>query len=127
MNLRDYTFLGTTRSLCPTCRRLVDAEIIVRDRRVYFRKRCPEHGTIEDFVCSDVAYYDRHEFDQPARTPRGYGVEPERGCPTPPDTAPGARGLPPAVGWERGPAALATVCVWRWPCKPGFPPRAPNW
>src|SRR5438132_8365290 len=81
MNLRDYTFLGTTRSLCPTCRRLVDAKIIVRDRRVYFRKRCPEHGPFEDFVCSDVAYYDRHEFDQPARTPRGYGVEPERGCP----------------------------------------------
>src|SRR3989440_2603404 len=81
MNLRDYTFLGTTRSLCPTCRRLVDAKIIVRDRRVYFHKRCPEHGTIEDFVCSDVAYYDRHEFDQPARMPRGYGVEPQRGCP----------------------------------------------
>src|SRR5438067_1194839 len=81
MNLRDYTFLGTTRSLCPTCRRLVDAKIIVRDRRVYFRKRCPDHGLIEDFVCSDVAYYDRHEFDAPARTPRSYGVDPERGCP----------------------------------------------
>ncbi len=56
MQLRDYTFLGTTRSLCPQCRRLVDAKIIVRDGRVYFRKRCPEHGLIEDFVCSDVAY-----------------------------------------------------------------------
>src|ERR1700680_3639064 len=81
MNLRDYTFLGTTRSLCPTCRRLVDAKIIVRDPRVYFRKRCPEHGTIEDFVCSDVAYYDRHEFDQPARAPLVYGTESQRGCP----------------------------------------------
>jgi uncharacterized radical SAM superfamily Fe-S cluster-containing enzyme len=81
MQLRDYTFLGTTRSLCPECRRLVDAKIIVRDGRVYFRKRCPEHGLIEDFVCSDVAYYDRHEFDQPARVPRAYGVEPDRGCP----------------------------------------------
>src|SRR5207248_10813301 len=81
MNLRDYTFLGTTRSLCPTCRRLVDAKIIVRDRRVYFRKQCPEHGTVEDFVCSDVAYYDRHEFDQPARAPRHYGTEADRGCP----------------------------------------------
>ena len=67
MNVRDYTFLGTTRSLCPHCRRLVDAKIIVRQGRVYFRKRCPEHGTVEDFVCSDVAYYERHEFDQPAR------------------------------------------------------------
>lgn len=81
MQLRDYTYLGTTRSLCPRCRRLVDAKIIVRDRRVYFRKRCPEHGLIEDFVCSDVAYYDRHEHSQPARTPRAYGTQAERGCP----------------------------------------------
>ncbi len=81
MQVRDYTFLGTTKSLCPHCRRLVDAKIIVRDNRVYFRKRCPEHGLIEDFVCSDVAYYDQHQYDQPARTPRKYGVEPDRGCP----------------------------------------------
>jgi uncharacterized radical SAM superfamily Fe-S cluster-containing enzyme len=78
---RDYTFRGLTKSLCPHCRRLVDAKIIVRDGRVYFRKRCPEHGLIEDFVCSDVAYYERHEFDQPARRPRRYGTAAERGCP----------------------------------------------
>src|SRR3954447_8863554 len=81
MDLRDYTYLGTTRSLCPHCRRLVDAKIIVRDNRVYFRKRCPEHGLVEDFVCSDVAYYERHEFDQPARKPRRYCVAPDRACP----------------------------------------------
>jgi uncharacterized radical SAM superfamily Fe-S cluster-containing enzyme len=81
MQLRDYTFLGTTRSLCPVCRRLVDAKIIVRDRRVYFRKRCPEHGTVEDFVCSDVAYYDRHEYSEPARLPRVFGTRPDKGCP----------------------------------------------
>jgi uncharacterized radical SAM superfamily Fe-S cluster-containing enzyme len=81
MNLRDYTFLGTTQSLCPICRRLVPAKIIVRQGRVYFRKQCPEHGTIEDFVCSDVSYYDRHEYSQPARLPRAYGVEPNKGCP----------------------------------------------
>jgi uncharacterized radical SAM superfamily Fe-S cluster-containing enzyme len=81
MDLRDYIYLGTTRSLCPDCRRLVDAKIIVRDSRVYFRKNCPEHGMIEDFVCSDVAYYDRHEFSQPARLPRAFGTRPDRGCP----------------------------------------------
>src|SRR6516225_5792710 len=81
MNLRDYTFLGTTKSLCPQCRRLVDAKIITKQQRVYFRKHCPEHGTFDDFVCSDVAYYDRHEFDQPARLPRHFGVEPDKGCP----------------------------------------------
>lgn len=81
MQIRDYTYLGTTRGLCPRCRRLVDAKIVVRDRRVYFRKLCPEHGLIEDFVCSDVAYYDRHEHSQPARIPRAYGTQAERGCP----------------------------------------------
>src|ERR1700694_1735908 len=81
MLLRDYTFLGTTRSLCPACRRLVDAKIIVRRGRVYFRKTCPLHGTFDDFVCSDVSYYDRHEFDQPARLPRVFGTAPDKGCP----------------------------------------------
>ncbi len=46
MLVRDYTYLGTMKSLCPVCRALVDAKIIVRDQRVYFRKRCPEHGII---------------------------------------------------------------------------------
>lgn len=59
MQLRDFTYFGTTRSLCPRCRRLVDAKIVVRDRRVYFRKRCPEPGLIEDFVC-DAAQPTRH-------------------------------------------------------------------
>jgi 7,8-dihydro-6-hydroxymethylpterin dimethyltransferase len=81
MDLRDYTFLGTTRSLCPECRRLVDAKIVVRQNRVYFRKQCPEHGLIEDFVCSDVNHYDRHEFSQPARLPKAFGTGADRGCP----------------------------------------------
>jgi uncharacterized radical SAM superfamily Fe-S cluster-containing enzyme len=81
MQLRDYTFLGTTRSLCPHCRRLVDAKIIVKDQRVYFRKHCPEHGTFDDFVCSDVAYYDRHDYSQPARLPRHFGTRSDKGCP----------------------------------------------
>jgi 7,8-dihydro-6-hydroxymethylpterin dimethyltransferase len=81
MQVRDYVFRGTTRSLCPQCRRVVDAKILIRDGRVYFRKTCPEHGTFEDFVSSDVNYYDRHEFDQPARTPRHYGTEADKGCP----------------------------------------------
>jgi uncharacterized radical SAM superfamily Fe-S cluster-containing enzyme len=81
MQLHDYTFLGTTRSLCPHCRRVVDAKIVTRNGRVYFRKHCPEHGLVEDFVCSDIAYYDRHEFSQPARLPQHYGTERDRGCP----------------------------------------------
>src|SRR2546423_10545869 len=81
MHVRDYTFLGTTKSLCPHCRRLVEAKIISKSGRVYFRKRCPEHGLVDDFVWSDVTSFDRHEYDQPARNPKAYGTDADKGCP----------------------------------------------
>jgi len=79
--LRDYTFLGTTQSLCPDCLAVVPAKIIVREKRVYFRKTCPSHGTREDFVCSDVDYYDQLEYSVPAKLPHSFGIEPKHGCP----------------------------------------------
>jgi uncharacterized radical SAM superfamily Fe-S cluster-containing enzyme len=78
---RDYTFLGTTQSLCPSCLSVVPAKIIARGSRVYFRKNCPQHGEREDFVCSDVSWYDRMEFALPAKVPAVMGVDAERGCP----------------------------------------------
>ena len=82
MLLRDYSFLGTTHSLCPDCLRLVPAKIVARaDGRVYFRKRCPEHGVREDFVCSQVRQYDRMEFSLPGKIPPMMGTSPQRGCP----------------------------------------------
>ena len=82
MKLRDHTFLGTTQSLCPECLRLVTAKVIVKDGgRVYFRKRCPEHGVREDFICSDASQYDRMEFSLPGKMPPKFGIEPDKGCP----------------------------------------------
>lgn len=81
MKARDYTFLATTESLCPLCMAVVPAKIITRGRRVYFRKTCPTHGVREDFVCSDVRYYDRVEYSVPARLPEVFGSEPRHGCP----------------------------------------------
>src|SRR5580704_11467827 len=40
----DYVFYELTRSMCPKCRRIIDAQILLRDNKVYMRKRCPEHG-----------------------------------------------------------------------------------
>ncbi len=78
---RDYTFLGTTQSLCPECLDVVPAKIIARGRRVYFRKKCKTHGTREDFICSDSSWYDRYDYALPARVPSKTFVEPDRGCP----------------------------------------------
>lgn len=78
---RDYTFLGTTQSLCPECLSLVTAKIVEREGRVYFRKNCAEHGSREDFVCSDARWFDRTEYSLPGKVPLSYGIEPTRGCP----------------------------------------------
>ena len=43
----DYVFYELTRSICPECRRVVDAHILIRDNKVYMRKRCPDHGLFE--------------------------------------------------------------------------------
>ena len=76
-----YTFLGSTQSLCPDCLRVVQTKIIAKGKRVYFRKRCPEHGLREDFVCSDRSWFDRYDTALPARLPRHTQVEPSKGCP----------------------------------------------
>lgn len=79
--LADYIFRGNTQSLCPKCLQVVPAKIIVRDKRVYFKKKCGDCGEREDFVCSDVDYYDRLDFSVPAKVPLKHGVEPNKGCP----------------------------------------------
>lgn len=78
---RDYTFLGTTQSLCPDCLNVVPAKIVSRDGRVYFRKTCPLHGPREDFVCGDVSWFDRTDFSLPGKVPVSFGAEPQKGCP----------------------------------------------
>ncbi|MFO0953077.1 MAG: radical SAM protein [Isosphaeraceae bacterium] len=81
MKLHEHTFLGTTQSLCPECLALVPAKIITKGRRVYFRKTCGEHGVRDDFVCSDVAWYDQMQYSLPGKIPENYGTEPDKGCP----------------------------------------------
>lgn len=81
MQLREHTFLGMTQSLCPECLALVPAKILVKNGgRVYFRKQCPTHGFREDFICSDVRWFDRNEFSIPGKQPL-FGVEADKGCP----------------------------------------------
>jgi uncharacterized radical SAM superfamily Fe-S cluster-containing enzyme len=78
----DYVFYELTRSICPTCRRVIDAHIILRDGKVYLRKRCPEHGPFEALVYSDAhAYTTSARFNKPGTVPLAYSTTIERGCP----------------------------------------------
>ena len=81
MKYRDHNFLGVTQSLCPDCLEVVRAKIISKGKRVYFQKTCPKHGVREDFVCSDVNWFDRNEFSLPGKVPSRYGAKVDRGCP----------------------------------------------
>jgi len=77
----DHIMIGITDSLCPTCMRVVPAKIITKGKRVYLRKRCPEHGTRDDFVCSDSAWWDRGEGHTPSVLPQIRSTESSKGCP----------------------------------------------
>lgn len=78
----DYVFYELTRSICPRCRRVIDAQILLRDNKVYMRKRCPEHGLIEALIYGDAqAYTANARFNKPGTLPLAYTTEIARGCP----------------------------------------------
>ena len=78
----DYVFYELTRSICPECRRVIDAQIILRDNKVYMRKRCPQCGPFEALVYADAeAYTTFGKFNKPGTIPLAYGTEIHDGCP----------------------------------------------
>src|SRR5919201_3425865 len=78
----DYVFYELTRSICPQCRRVIDAQILLREGKVYMRKRCPEHGRFEALIYGDAhAYTSQGKFNKPGTIPLAYTSEIELGCP----------------------------------------------
>jgi uncharacterized radical SAM superfamily Fe-S cluster-containing enzyme len=74
--------LETTRSICPECRRVIDAELVERDNRVIMRKRCPEHGPFEALVFGDAdLYHQIVPFNKPGARSLRYATEVRQGCP----------------------------------------------
>ncbi|MEO8291251.1 MAG: radical SAM protein [Gaiellaceae bacterium] len=79
---RDEVFLELTKSICPVCKRVIEAEVNVRDNRVVMRKRCPEHGPFEALVYSDAELYvAQQRYNKPGTLPLGFQTEVRDGCP----------------------------------------------
>jgi uncharacterized radical SAM superfamily Fe-S cluster-containing enzyme len=79
---RDEVFLEYTRSVCPVCKTVIDAEVNVRDNRVILRKRCREHGVFEALVYSDAELYmAQQRFNKPGTIPLEFQTEVAQGCP----------------------------------------------
>jgi uncharacterized radical SAM superfamily Fe-S cluster-containing enzyme len=78
----DYVFYELTRSICPDCRRVIDAQVILRDNKVYMRKRCPTCGPFEALVYGDAeAYVANGKYNKPGTIPLAFGSQLKQGCP----------------------------------------------
>ena len=79
---RDGAFFGFTRSICPSCRKVVDAHIVLRDAQVWMQKKCAAHGFFETVISSDIDYYVRSlNYTKPGTLPYAFATKVEHGCP----------------------------------------------
>lgn len=51
-----------TKSLCPLCNAVLDADIVEEGERIWIVRRCPEHGSFRNLYWSDAEMYKR--FDE---------------------------------------------------------------
>ena len=77
-----WIFYGQTTSLCETCWELVPAKIIGQDGKVFYQKRCPEHGVTKTLIEEDADYWlDIRRWLKPGDRPLFNASRTERGCP----------------------------------------------
>jgi uncharacterized radical SAM superfamily Fe-S cluster-containing enzyme len=78
----DSRLLGHTQSICPRCRAVLDADLLVRDGRVVLSRECPDHGLFEAVVYGDAdRYLEIQRFNKPGENPRERQTETLDGCP----------------------------------------------
>ena len=79
---RPYIFYGQTQSLCEECLQVVPAKILFQHGRVYYQKRCQEHGVQKTLISTDIEYYKRcREYLKPGDLPNAFQSEIKHGCP----------------------------------------------
>jgi uncharacterized radical SAM superfamily Fe-S cluster-containing enzyme len=77
-----YLFFGQTTSLCETCYGLVPTKVIVEDDKVFFQKRCREHGVQKTLVSDDLAYFKaQKDWLKPGDRPLATQTRTDHGCP----------------------------------------------
>jgi len=70
-------------STCPECLKVIQAQVVFEDNKVYFLKYCPEHGHSKALVSEDAEYYQRaFTFIRPGSVPKHFSTAVKEGCPT---------------------------------------------
>ena len=63
----DESLVRNTLSVCPECYRLLPAIVYEKDGKIWIRKKCPEHGEVEDLYWGDAEMYRRAmRFEAPS-------------------------------------------------------------
>ncbi|MGD9620776.1 MAG: radical SAM protein [Mycolicibacterium sp.] len=76
-------FIEYTKSICPVCKVVIDAQVNIRDGKVFLRKRCRDHGEFEAVVYGDAQMYlDSTRFNKPGLLPLQFQTEVVDGCPS---------------------------------------------
>ena len=79
---RESIFYNLTRSVCPECKKTIDAQILVQNNKVIMKKFCQDHGWFEALLSSDFENYREWErFNKPGTLPLEFQTEVVRGCP----------------------------------------------
>ena len=81
-NGSSKTGFGPTTSICPECKRLLDATVAERDGRVVLQRTCPDHGSFEAVVYGDAERYSEiQRYSKPGEDPVERQTESDKGCP----------------------------------------------
>ena len=76
------TPIKTAPSLCPECRRVIEARVFSEGGRILLEKECPDHGSFRDVYWSDAESYPRAErFRSDGRGVENPRTAEGRGCP----------------------------------------------
>ncbi len=69
--IEELKLIRETRSICPDCNRIIPAQVVEKEDKIWLEKKCPEHGAIEElYFGSAEMYYKFAKFLQ-----NGKGIE----------------------------------------------------
>lgn len=61
MGTGERMLIKKTKSLCPTCGNVLDADVVEEEGKVWLVRTCPDHGTYRALYWSDAEMYRRFD------------------------------------------------------------------
>ncbi len=76
------SLIKKTKSICPVCKVLIDANLIEKNNKVYMKKRCKKHGNFNSLIFSNAKLYNKiKKYNKPGKKPKKFLSKIKKGCP----------------------------------------------